>query len=471
MGFLKSIADNLFKILLYVIAILVIAFAIFYSIKWYDHANTISETYGTSEIEDSFETVDIADIELSSEIVFYSTEQTRSYQKTINDGAEFDGAENTYNLLLNSTPADRVVTSSKNLDATQQILIYGHQNEQLAIISLNIQIQFYKNETVLTISTVADDTTFGYLQSYIRTNGFRLQVIQGGYERNDIEFYYSLNLANITIPEKVELTNGVVNPDIEITYGEVTLVEGIDYIVQLEDNTKLGTGVATITGIGNYTGTVTKTFMITGTEVIELNKNYIAVDGVFYLDDVTLPSYTVIDGNKVTRYMGKITSIKVLAFPTDELTNESYFEWIDETSFRINPNLVNQFYIQTITITFPGSVTESNLPLTGKPPSTVELLSEPTEVHIDNTEQIISIEGLKANASTIQITGTITLGDDTIEIHANKGQQRVITVDGVNITVAIYCFADDELTVLVNSADSSRLKNIIITLTSVVAYQ
>lgn len=468
----KTIGEVIVKVLLYVIAILVIALAIFYAIKWYDHANTTSQTYGTPEIVDDFEQIDIADIDLSNEIIFYSSEQTRSYQKTINEGAEFDGAENTYNLLVNSTPADRVDTSSSNLDATHQILIYGKDNEQLATISLNIQIQFYQEETVLTISTVADDTVFGYLQSYIRTNGFRLQVIQGGYDRADIDFYYSIKLAEITISEQAELTNGVAEPEITVTYGGVTLTEDTDYTVLLANNTTLGTGVATITGIGNYTGTVAKTFMVTGTQVVELNQSFDFTSEHEIELGISLPSYAVTIGTHVTTYRGQITSVKSRA--PIELNNKNYIEWTGDTSFiykQWGELMGNSMYISTITITFPGTITENNLPGSSAPPSLVEVLDEEITISVSSTENLASIEGLKESASTVQVVGTIALGDDVVEFSSQRGQQRIITVDGVNITFAIYCFADDELTVIVNCADSVRLDDITITLTSVMAYQ
>ena len=49
---------------------------------------------------------------------------------------------------------------------------------------------------------------------------------------------------------------------IVVNDGIVTLVEGIDYDVAYENNVHAGTASVVITGKGNYTGTVTKTFTI-----------------------------------------------------------------------------------------------------------------------------------------------------------------------------------------------------------------
>ncbi len=42
----------------------------------------------------------------------------------------------------------------------------------------------------------------------------------------------------------------------------VTLKKNTDYTVTYENNTEIGTATVTITGKGNYTGTLTKTFKI-----------------------------------------------------------------------------------------------------------------------------------------------------------------------------------------------------------------
>ena len=44
--------------------------------------------------------------------------------------------------------------------------------------------------------------------------------------------------------------------------GDTTLIKGTDYTVSYKDNTNAGTASVIITGIGNYSGTVTKTFTI-----------------------------------------------------------------------------------------------------------------------------------------------------------------------------------------------------------------
>ncbi len=51
-------------------------------------------------------------------------------------------------------------------------------------------------------------------------------------------------------------------PTVKVVDGSTTLTSGSDYTVAYSNNTNAGTATVTITGIGNYSGTVTKTFTI-----------------------------------------------------------------------------------------------------------------------------------------------------------------------------------------------------------------
>ena len=58
--------------------------------------------------------------------------------------------------------------------------------------------------------------------------------------------------------------NGIAQtfPDMHVYYGKILLEEGKSYSVKYKNNVKAGTASVTITGKGNYAGTITKTFVI-----------------------------------------------------------------------------------------------------------------------------------------------------------------------------------------------------------------
>lgn len=89
----------------------------------------------------------------------------------------------------------------------------------------------------------------------------------------------TLTWGNEVTPEKTSISNATVSgiadaaytgkaitqPNLKVTLGGgvVTLIEGTDYTISYSNNVNVGTATITITGIGNYKDTITKTFKIT----------------------------------------------------------------------------------------------------------------------------------------------------------------------------------------------------------------
>ena len=95
-------------------------------------------------------------------------------------------------------------------------------------------------------------------------------------------------------------------PDATVKYGDATLTKGVDYTITYQDNVNAGTAKVIVTGMGNYTGTVTKTFTITEAakqepSVKELSKCTITLNKTAYTYDgkAKKPAVTVKDGATV----------------------------------------------------------------------------------------------------------------------------------------------------------------------------
>ena len=66
---------------------------------------------------------------------------------------------------------------------------------------------------------------------------------------------------------RVAYTGSALTPDVDLKYGDISLVEGTvadnkDYVVTYDNNTNVGLATATIEGAGNYTGTINASFQI-----------------------------------------------------------------------------------------------------------------------------------------------------------------------------------------------------------------
>ena len=68
--------------------------------------------------------------------------------------------------------------------------------------------------------------------------------------------------ATITVPESVTYTGSPLTPSVAVVYDGATLVVNTDYFVSYNDNTEVGAATVVVTGAGEYTGQVVKTFQI-----------------------------------------------------------------------------------------------------------------------------------------------------------------------------------------------------------------
>ena len=71
-----------------------------------------------------------------------------------------------------------------------------------------------------------------------------------------------LTAANVSSIAGRSYTGKEIKPAVTVKYGGKTLVSGKDYTVSYSNNVKVGTAKVTVTGIGNYSGSVEKTFII-----------------------------------------------------------------------------------------------------------------------------------------------------------------------------------------------------------------
>lgn len=90
-----------------------------------------------------------------------------------------------------------------------------------------------------------------------------------------------LSFAKEVFVENVVYTGKAQEPKVEVKDAKgITLTLNEDYTVEYSNNTNAGTGTVTITGIGNYTGTVTKQFTIEKDNIkIEVSDNEVIYDG------------------------------------------------------------------------------------------------------------------------------------------------------------------------------------------------
>lgn len=187
MGIGATIGSTIFKIFAVLLIVVLyvggVAGGIYCGFSWYDVATSYSATYGTVIDSDPYEDFDLYSYNLD-DIVFTHNGEARTFSQVYNVSYSFDGVANDYNVLINDTPANKVVSTYGSLTATYDLLFYGVYGSIVGDVELEINLDVYVSRVYLTVSTLADDTNYGYLLEYIHTKGFELRIVQAGYAKD-----------------------------------------------------------------------------------------------------------------------------------------------------------------------------------------------------------------------------------------------------------------------------------------------
>lgn len=214
----------------------------------------------------------------------------------------------------------------------------------------------------------------------------------GDYENVVITKVYDVNIAQATISEDVLTVTG------EYTYtGEeitpdytVTGLEASDYEVSIADNVNAGTATVTVTGIGNYTGTVSKTFTIAQQELtsdmLEITGNYV------YSGEAITPTYTV-TGLETSDYEVEITDNVNAGTATVTVTGVGNYTGEISATFTISQqSLTSDMLVITGDYTYTGDAITPTYEVTG-----LVLATDYTVAITDN---------VNAGIATVTVTGT-----------------------------------------------------------------
>ena len=146
-------------------------------------------------------------------------------------------------------------------------------------------------------------------------------------------------------------TGSTIEPTVTVKDGRKTLTAGTDYTVTYKDNTNVGTATATVTGTGNYTGSVETKFNITAKALTASMVQNIAAQT--YTGSPIVPKLTVKDGetalSKDTDYTVKYQNNLNAGTATVTLTGKGNYAGSVEIKFNITASMVRDIAAQTYT--------------------------------------------------------------------------------------------------------------------------
>ncbi|MBQ4579891.1 MAG: hypothetical protein IJA83_04460 [Clostridia bacterium] len=199
-------------------------------------------------------------------------------------------------------------------------------------------------------------------------------------------------------------TGEEIKPEVTVTMGNKTLVEGTDYDVTYSNNVNVGEATVTVTGKGNYTRTASTTFQIIQSASTVTAKSYLGdaeQDTFTYGQAITVKGQAAIDAAAQT--------FALRATPVN--TAELYY---GETK------LAEATVAADNTFTLTYDTTEKKLPV-GSHTLTVEfggtgnLAGESTTVAITLNAKSLTVTGATATSRTYDGTDKVAIADVALE--------------------------------------------------------
>ncbi len=237
--------------------------------------------------------------ECSEELVIYG--KTGSY-------AEIYAKVN--NIKFSSTgaalnPFERKTISSNNVALSQNSYIYdGTAKKPMATVKDGTAA--LKEGTDYTV-TYSNNINVGTAKVTITGKGYYTGVVTKEFTITNAtppeQERKALSQCTVMLNNSSYIYDGTAKtPTVTVKDGTTALKEGTDYTVTYSNNINVGTAKATVTGKGNYTGTVTKEFTITkaaqGQGIKEISQCKVTLSKSSYAYDgkVKKPTATVKDG-------------------------------------------------------------------------------------------------------------------------------------------------------------------------------
>ena len=149
----------------------------------------------------------------------------------------------------------------------------------------------------------------------------------------------SISKASVTLSTSTYAYNGKAKtPSVTVKVGGKTLKSGTDYTVSYSNNTKIGTAKVTITGKGNYTGTISKTYSIKNdfkkATVSGISTKAFTGKNITQSITVKYNGKTLKNG---TDYTVSYSSNKNIGTATVKITGKDSYTGTTTKTFKINP--------------------------------------------------------------------------------------------------------------------------------------
>ncbi len=220
----------------------------------------------------------------------------------------------------------------------------------------------------------------------------------------------NLTADNIADIDAQTYTGSAIEPEVVVTDGETTLTLGTDYTVAYSDNINAGTAKVTVTGIGNYTEIVEKTFTINRAEPTYTAPTAQTIACNQTLADIELPEGFEFENVETEIAVGS-TKIVTLKYTPSDVDNYEVVTGIELSVTKTGHSFTNYVYNNDATELADGTETAvcdhgcgatdtrtaegTILPGTVTAVNNVEAEKQHAKKYIENGMLIIEVNGVK----------------------------------------------------------------------------
>ncbi len=270
--------------------------------KTYGDSNftiTANHTVGTGTVTYSSSDTDVAEVNSTTGLVTIKKVGTTTITATANENADYAEAAVSYDLTVDKKEISYTATvkdKTYNGNVTAEV-------ENVTFTGL-VGTETLTKDTDYTVSATFVDSNIGTNKNVNVTLTLKETTKTANYKLTGTSY---VAIANITGKEiqDTDVTLGTTTytydgtakePSVTVKVDENTLTKGTDYEVVYTNNVNAGTGKAKIIGMGNYSGTVNKDFVISPKSITPTIED---ISAVTYNGEAQKPELVVKDGTTV----------------------------------------------------------------------------------------------------------------------------------------------------------------------------
>lgn len=270
--------------------------------KTYGDSNftiTANHTVGTGTVTYSSSDTDVAEVNSTTGLVTIKKVGTTTITATANENADYAEAAASYDLTVDKKEISYTATvkdKTYNGNVTAEV-------ENVTFTGL-VGTETLTKDTDYTVSATFVDSNIGTNKNVNVTLTLKETTKTANYKLTGTSY---VAIANITGKEiqDTDVTLGTTTytydgtakePSVTVKVDENILTKGTDYEVVYTNNVNAGTGKAKIIGMGNYSGTVNKDFVISPKSITPTIED---ISAVTYNGEAQKPELVVKDGTTV----------------------------------------------------------------------------------------------------------------------------------------------------------------------------